>query len=68
MLSTFGALTGIVLAGPRVYYSMAQDGLVFRWLGTSIRPTGRHPRDRGAGRVGGLLAATGASIARCSRA
>jgi len=33
MISTFGALTGIVLAGPRVYYSMAQDGLAFRSLG-----------------------------------
>jgi len=33
MFSTFGALSGIVLAGPRVYYSMAQDGLLFRWVG-----------------------------------
>ncbi len=33
MFSTFGALSGIVLAGPRVYYSMAQDGLLFRWMG-----------------------------------
>ncbi|MGH7712305.1 MAG: APC family permease [Gemmatimonadaceae bacterium] len=33
MFSTFGALTGIILAGPRVYYAMAQDGLLFRWLG-----------------------------------
>lgn len=33
MFSTFGALSGIVLAGPRVYYSMAQDGLLFRWIG-----------------------------------
>jgi APA family basic amino acid/polyamine antiporter len=32
MISSFGALTGIVLTGPRVYYSMAQDGLAFRWL------------------------------------
>lgn len=33
MLSTFGALTGIILAGPRVYYAMAQDRLLFRWIG-----------------------------------
>jgi len=33
MFSTFGAVGGIVLAGPRVYYSMAQDGLLFRWIG-----------------------------------
>jgi len=33
ILSTFGALNGIILAGPRVYYAMAQDGLAFRWLG-----------------------------------
>ena len=33
MVSTFGAVNGIILAGPRVYYSMAQDGTIFRWLG-----------------------------------
>jgi len=38
VFSTFGALSGIVLAGPRVYYSMAQDRLLFRWVGTL------HPR------------------------
>jgi APA family basic amino acid/polyamine antiporter len=27
MISTFGCMNGLVLAGPRVYYSMAQDGL-----------------------------------------
>ncbi len=32
VFSTFGALAGIVLAGPRVYYVMARDGLLFRWL------------------------------------
>ena len=30
MFSAFGALNGIVLVGPRVYYQMAQDGLWFR--------------------------------------
>jgi APA family basic amino acid/polyamine antiporter len=37
VLSTLGALNGVILAGPRVYHSMAQDGLLFRWLG------GLHP-------------------------
>jgi APA family basic amino acid/polyamine antiporter len=35
--STFGALSGIILCGPRVYYAMAQDGLLFRSLG-AIHP------------------------------
>ena len=30
MFSAFGALNGIVLVGPRVYYQIAQDGLMFR--------------------------------------
>jgi APA family basic amino acid/polyamine antiporter len=33
LMSTFGAVNGIILVGPRVYYSMARDGLLFRWLG-----------------------------------
>lgn len=33
MFSTFGALAGIVLTGPRVYFAMARDGLLFRWAG-----------------------------------
>ena len=32
VVSAMGALNGIILAGPRVYYAMAQDGLVFRWM------------------------------------
>jgi APA family basic amino acid/polyamine antiporter len=40
--STFGALTGIILVGPRVYYSLARDGLLFRWVG-AIHPTFRTP-------------------------
>ncbi|MEO7134886.1 MAG: amino acid permease [Vicinamibacterales bacterium] len=31
MFSAFGALNGIVLVGPRVYYQMSQDGLWFKW-------------------------------------
>src|SRR5499427_2183624 len=38
LVSTFGAVNGIILVGPRVYYSMAQDGLLFRWLGV-VHPT-----------------------------
>ncbi len=30
LISTFGCLNGIILAGGRVYYAMAQDGLFFR--------------------------------------
>ena len=37
IFSTFGALSGIILCGPRVYYSMAKDGLLFRWIG-SVHP------------------------------
>ncbi len=33
VLSTLGALNGVVLTGPRVYHAMARDGLLFRWLG-----------------------------------
>jgi APA family basic amino acid/polyamine antiporter len=42
MFSAFGALNGIVLAGPRVYYQMAQDGLAFSWV-AAIHPTYRTP-------------------------
>ena len=33
MISTFGCVNGLVLAGARVYYAMAQDGLFFRATG-----------------------------------
>jgi APA family basic amino acid/polyamine antiporter len=38
MVSTFGAVNGIILVGPRVYYQMAQDGTMFKWMGAV------HPR------------------------
>ena len=38
ILSTFGAVNGIILAGPRVYFSMANDGLFLSWAATL------HPR------------------------
>lgn len=33
MISTFGCNHGLILAGPRVYYAMARDGLFFRKVG-----------------------------------
>jgi APA family basic amino acid/polyamine antiporter len=33
VVSSFGALSGIVLAGPRAYLAMANDGVIFRQLG-----------------------------------
>jgi APA family basic amino acid/polyamine antiporter len=42
MFSTFGALSGIILLGPRVYYAMAKDGLAFSWLGR-VHPRYRTP-------------------------
>ncbi len=33
MISTFGCVNGMVMAGARVYYAMAKDGLFFRSVG-----------------------------------
>lgn len=33
MISTFGCNNGLILSGARVYYAMAQDGLLFRKVG-----------------------------------
>jgi len=38
VFSTFGAISGIILAGPRVYFAMARDGLLFQWVG-AIHPS-----------------------------
>jgi len=38
MVSTFGAVNGIILVGPRVYYQMARDGALFKWMG-AVHPT-----------------------------
>ena len=38
ILSTLGALNGVILTGPRVYHAMSRDGLLFRWIGAV------HPR------------------------
>ena len=42
VVSALGALAGVILAGPRVYYAMAQDGLLFRWAG-AVHPRFRTP-------------------------
>jgi APA family basic amino acid/polyamine antiporter len=42
VFSTLGSVTGIILAGPRVYYAMAKDGLLFKWVG-EIHPRFRTP-------------------------
>lgn len=42
LVSTFGAVNGIILVGPRVYYSMARDGLIFERLG-AVHPHFRTP-------------------------
>lgn len=42
MLSTFGCVNGLTLAGPRVYYAMARDGLFFSGAGR-LHPTRKTP-------------------------
>jgi APA family basic amino acid/polyamine antiporter len=40
--SSFGALSGVVLAGPRAYLAMARDGLFVPWA-AEIHPVYRTP-------------------------
>jgi basic amino acid/polyamine antiporter, APA family len=42
MLSSFGCDNGLILAGARVYYAMARDGLFFRSVG-KLHPTYKTP-------------------------
>ncbi len=42
LLSTFGCNNGLILAGPRVYYAMARDGLFFERAG-ALHPSYRTP-------------------------
>jgi basic amino acid/polyamine antiporter, APA family len=42
MFSAFGALNGVILAAPRVYYQMAQDGLLFKWA-AAVHPVYKTP-------------------------
>ena len=61
MMSSIGGLTGIVLTGPRVYYSMALDGLAPRWLGR-VHPAYRTPSNAIIAQAvwSSILAASGA--------
>ena len=61
MVSSIGGLTGIVLTGPRVYFSMAQDGLAPRWLGY-VHPVHQTPSHAIIAQAvwSSVLAATGA--------
>jgi APA family basic amino acid/polyamine antiporter len=42
IVSSFGGVSGIILAGPRVYLAMAEDGLLFKWMG-AVHPRYRTP-------------------------
>ena len=42
LISTFGCCNGLILAGARVYYAMAKDGLFFKSVG-KVNPTYRSP-------------------------
>ncbi len=42
VVSTFGALNGVILTGPRVYYAMARDRLFFKKV-ASVHPRYRTP-------------------------
>ena len=41
-VSTFGALNGVILSGPRAYLAMARDGLLVAWA-AAIHPRFRTP-------------------------
>jgi basic amino acid/polyamine antiporter, APA family len=42
LISTFGCCNGLILAGARVHYAMAKDGLFFKSVGT-VSPTYKTP-------------------------
>jgi len=42
ILSAVGVLNGVILAGPRTYFAMAEEGMAFRWL-SAIHPRHRTP-------------------------
>ena len=42
MLSTFGALSGALMTTPRIFFAMADDGMLFRRI-ASVHPTFRTP-------------------------
>ncbi len=53
VISTFGTLAGSMLTGPRIFYSMAEQGLFFRAIGQP------HPRFRTPARAIVMTAALG---------
>ena len=57
LISTFGCNNGLILAGARVYYAMARDGVFFRRVG-SLNAKAR--ARRGAHRPVGLGLASSA--------
>ena len=68
VVSALGGLAGTVITGPRVYYSMARDGLAFRWLG-HVHPVFQTPSRAIAAQAvwASVLAATGAYRALFTR-
>jgi APA family basic amino acid/polyamine antiporter len=42
IFSTIGALAGLILAGPRVYFAMAEDRLISRWV-AAVHPRYQTP-------------------------
>jgi basic amino acid/polyamine antiporter, APA family len=60
LVSTFGCVNGLTLAGARVVYAMARDGVFFRAAG-GVHPTHRTPANALVlhGLVAGLLTLTG---------
>lgn len=42
MISATGSMNGTMMAAPRLYYAMAKDGLMFRWL-NYVHPTYHTP-------------------------
>ena len=42
IVAMLGCVNGMILAGARVYYAMARDGLFFRWCG-NVHPKFRTP-------------------------
>lgn len=68
VLSTLGAMNGVILAGPRVYRAMADDGLLFKWAGASHARFGTPHRAIVLQAVwSAMLASTGTCCALFSR-
>ena len=42
LLSTFGALNGTMMSGPRVFFALGRDGLFFKGMG-AVHPRGKTP-------------------------